>query len=90
MKKRYLAGLLTIVMAASLVACGGKSKEIKPSDGLIEDQEEIVNTVVVAMGGGFTTMDPGYIYENIQKTRHLCINYCINALFWLRRRDLRL
>ena len=78
MKKGYLAGLLTIVMAASLVACGGKSKDTKPSDALAEDQEEIVNTVVVAMGGGFTTMDPGYIYE---KYPLVAINACYETLF---------
>lgn len=78
MKKRYLAGLLTIVMAASLVACGGKSKDTKPSDALAEDQEEIVNTVVVAMGGGFATMDPGYIYE---KYPLVAINACYETLF---------
>ena len=65
-------------MAASLVACGGKSKDTKPSDVFAEDQEEIVNTVVVAMGGGFTTMDPGHIYE---KYPLVAINACYETLF---------
>ena len=76
MKKRILALALTFVMAASCVACGGKGKDKNSADNF--EEEEVVNTVVVAMSGGFSTLDPGYVYE---KYPQVPITACYENLF---------
>ena len=77
MKKRFLALALSLVMAASCVACGGSDKETKTSENANEE-EVVVNTVVVAMGGGFATLDPGHVYE---KYPPVVITACYENLF---------
>ncbi len=84
MKKKFMAMALGLVMALSLVACGGGSdsgssttKETAASEGG-ESTEAGSNTVVVAMGSGFSTLDPGYVYE---KYPPLIVNACYETLF---------
>lgn len=43
-----------------------------------ESTEAFSNTVVVAMGAGFSTLDPGYVYE---KYPPLIVNACYETLF---------
>ena len=80
MKKRLLALVLSLVMAASCVACGGGSdKETKAAENTANEAAEGgSNTVVVAMGGGFSTLDPGYVYE---KFPPVAITACYENLF---------
>ena len=69
MKKKFMAMTLGLVMALSLVACGGGSdsgssttKETAAAESG-DSTNTGSNTVVVAMGAGFSTLDPGYTYE---------------------------
>lgn len=79
MKKRLLALALSLVMVASCVACGGSDKETKTAENTTNATEEAgSNTVVVAMGGGFSTLDPGYVYE---KYPPVVITACYENLF---------
>ena len=71
MKKKFMAMTLGLVMALSLVACGGGSdssssttKETASAESG-ESTNAGSNTVVVAMGSGFSTLDPGYVYEKL-------------------------
>ena len=73
-----------LVMALSLVACGGGSdsgssttKETAAAESG-ESANAGSNTVVVAMGSGFSTLDPGYVYE---KYPPLIVNACYETLF---------
>ena len=77
MKKRILALALIFVMAASCVACGGKKKSSKGADDSAAE-EEVFNTVTVGMGGGFSTLDPGYVYE---KYPPVVLTACYENLF---------
>lgn len=84
MKKKYMAMTLGLVMALSLVACGGGSdsgssttKETAAAESG-ESANAGSNTVVVAMGSGFSTLDPGYVYE---KYPPLIVNACYETLF---------
>ena len=70
MKKRLMALLLAAMMVLSLAACGGGAEQAQ--DGATG------NTVTVAIGGGFSTLDPGYCYE---KYPTLVINACYETLF---------
>ncbi|MEI3266156.1 MAG: hypothetical protein V8R85_03055 [Frisingicoccus sp.] len=83
MKKKFLAITLCVVMALRLVACGGgndsgttETTGTEAADG--ESTNEGSNTVVVAMGSGFSTLDPGYVYE---KYPPLIVNACYETLF---------
>ena len=85
MKKKLLAITLCVAMAFGLVACGGSSESsTKETTGTTEttDGGETSNagsnTVVVAMGSGFSTLDPGYIYE---KYPPVIVNACYETLF---------
>lgn len=84
MKKKFMAMTLGLVMALSLVGCGGGSdsgstttKETAAAESG-ESTEAFSNTVVVAMGAGFSTLDPGYVYE---KYPPLIVNACYETLF---------
>lgn len=84
MKKKFMAMTLGLVMALSLVACGGGSdssssttKETASAESG-ESTNAGSNTVVVAMGSGFSTLDPGYVYE---KYPPLIVNACYETLF---------
>lgn len=84
MKKKFMARTLGLVMALSLVACGGGSdsgssttKETAAAESG-DSTNTGSNTVVVAMGAGFSTLDPGYTYE---KYPPVIINACYETLF---------
>ena len=72
MKKKILALALCLTLIFTLGACGGGN-----NDGGSADSSGS-NTVVVAMGGGFTSLDPGYVYE---KNPPVVINACYENLF---------
>ena len=86
MKKRFLAIALSLVMAAGCVACGGGtdnaseggSGSAEGTEGAAGTSEGGSGTVVVAMGAGFSTLDPGYVYE---KYPPLIVNACYENLF---------
>lgn len=80
MKKRVLAFALSMAMVLGCVACGGgNDTETKTSESTAEVTDaETSNTVVVAMGGGFSTLDPGYVYE---KYPPVIMNACYENLF---------
>lgn len=78
MKKRLLALALCLVMVLGCAACGGSKTETKASESTTEAEEAGSNTVVIAMGGGFSTLDPGYIYE---KYPPVIVNACYENLF---------
>ncbi len=72
MKKKLLALLLVLTVLVSFTACGGgnadNGSDVDAGDG----------TVVVAMGSGFSTLDPGYVYEKYPQT---IVNACYETLF---------
>lgn len=83
MKKKFLAMTLCLAMAFSCVACGGGSDSSEPAAEETEAASESTdasgsNTVVVAMGSGFSTLDPGYVYE---KYPPMIVNACYETLF---------
>lgn len=83
MKKKFLAMTLCLAMAFSCVACGGGSDSSEPAAEGTEATSESTdasgsNTVVVAMGSGFSTLDPGYVYE---KYPPMIVNACYETLF---------
>ncbi len=84
MKKRFLALALSVAVAAGCVACGGGADNNAPAAegaeeaGGAESSGSGSSTVVVAMGSGFATVDPGYVYE---KYPPLIVNACYENLF---------
>lgn len=89
MKKKILAMALGVALVLSCTACGGGSSETKaPAAGESsaasteaaggESASTGSNTVVVAIGAGFSTLDPGYVYE---KYPPIVINACYENLF---------
>ena len=86
MKKRFLAILLSAAMAAGCMACGGAggADGDAPAAEGTEGTEDASgaeggsSTVVVAMGAGFSTVDPGHVYE---KYPPLIVNACYENLF---------
>lgn len=82
MKKRYLAAVLSAVLVMSCTACGGGQDNDASAGGTEESTEGAQSsgssTVVVAMGSGFATVDPGYVYE---KYPPLIVNACYENLF---------
>ena len=68
-KKKFMALALAMATAVGCTACGGgkSTTETTPtgsSDSASESQASTGdNTVIVAMGAGFSTLDPGYVYE---------------------------
>ena len=83
-KKKFMALALAMATAVGCTACGGgkSTTETTPtgsSDSASESQASTGdNTVIVAMGAGFSTLDPGYVYE---KYPQLIINACYENLF---------
>ena len=87
MKKKLLAAVLCLAMALTTAACGSSSDSADSSEPAAEGTTEDTasgsssdgsNTVVVAMGSGFSTLDPGYVYE---KYPPLIMNACYGNLF---------
>ena len=83
MKKRLLAAALGAVMVLGLAACGGSADTEPAAEETTEAAEAAEtsgegNTVVVAMGSGFSTLDPGRVYE---KYPPMIVNACYENLF---------
>ena len=83
MKKKLLAAALCMAMALAVSACGGAAESGETTAagaGQGEAARESANgtTVGGGMGGGFSTVDPGYVYE---KYPPLVINACYENLF---------
>ena len=84
-KKRIAAIALSMAVAAGLVACGGgQAADGTTAAGTTGSAEAGTgtdgngNTVIVAMGSGFSTLDPGHVYE---KYPQLIANACYENLF---------
>lgn len=76
MKKKLLSIFMALSMAVGLASCGGSSV---PEQGGTESESATGNnTVVIAVGSGFSTLDPGYMYE---QTPTLIANACYETLF---------
>ena len=88
MKKKFLAMALGIAVVLSCTACGGGSSDAAaPASGETNAASSEAGsdsaaggstTVTVAIGAGFSTLDPGYVYE---KYPPLVINACYENLF---------
>ncbi len=84
MKKKIVALLLTVAMVMSFTACGGSKGNDGSSDSAVSSTgadssaADEDNTVVIAMGSGFSTLDPGYMYE---QNPTLVANACYETLF---------
>ena len=83
MKKKLLAAALCMAMALAVSACGGAAESGETTaagaaQGEAASESAHGTTVVVAMGAGFSTLDPGYVYE---KYPPLVINACYENLF---------
>lgn len=65
-----MALAMAAMMALGCAACGGGADTAADAEG--------GNTVVVAIDGGFSTLDPGYVYE---KYPTLAVNACYETLF---------
>lgn len=89
MKKRFLALAMCAAMVLASTGCGGAADSTTAADSTAaadesgsESGSEAAstgdNTVVVAMGSGFSTLDPGYVYE---KYPPLVVNACYENLF---------
>ena len=63
MKKKFLALALSLTMVLGLAACGGGSDNASSDGSSAAAGDSGSSTVVVAMGSGFSTLDPGYVYE---------------------------
>ena len=87
MKKKLLALALGMALVLSCTACGGSTSETNAKNNGAANTEAAdsnetsssgSNTVVVAMGGGFDSLDPGYVYE---KYPPVAVNACYETLF---------
>ena len=78
MKKKFLALALSLTMVLSLAACGGGSDNASSDGSSAASGDSGSSTVVVAMGSGFSTLDPGYVYE---KYPPMIVNACYETLF---------
>ena len=73
-----------MAVAAGCTACGGGQASTDTSAAGSSDSTQAEssatgdNTVIVAMGSGFSTLDPGYVYE---KYPQLIVNACYENLF---------
>ena len=86
MKKKFLAMALGIAVVLSCTACGGGASDTAaPASGGTNaasseagsDSAAGGSTIVtVAIGAGFSTLDPGYVYE---KYPPLVINACMRT-----------
>ncbi len=73
MKKRLLALALGLVLAFGAAACSSGDSSADTTT-----TTPASNTVVVAIGSGFTNLDPSYCYE---KYPHVPLNACYENLF---------
>ncbi len=86
MRKKLFVLLMATTMAFSLVACTGskggddsnKAAATPAPDSADAGTDSGDNTVVIAMGSGFSTLDPGYMYE---QNPTLVANACYETLF---------
>ena len=83
MKKRLLALAMGVVIVLGCTACGGgqdapSTEQTEGENASNTAGDSGSSTVVIAMGSGFSTLDPGYIYE---KYPPLVINACYENLF---------
>ena len=85
MKKKLLASVLCLAMALATAACGSSNTAESTEPSAEQTTEDTAssdgsgsNTVVIAMGSGFSTLDPGYVYE---KYPPLVVNACYENLF---------
>lgn len=91
MKKKILAVMMALAMTASLAACGSQGDAGADADaastaeasstaasGAAEASSSGNKTIVIDMGSGFSTLDPGYVYET---NPPLIINACYQTLF---------
>ena len=78
MKKKFLALALSLTMVLGLAACGGGSDNASSDGSSAASGDSGSSTVVVAMGSGFSTLDPGYVYE---KYPPMIVNACYETLF---------
>lgn len=75
MKKKLLAIVAALALAVGCVGCGKSSdSNNNSSNGASADNK----TVVIAMGGGFVNLDPGYVYEMYPP---LVMNACYENLY---------
>lgn len=80
MKKRFLAAALSAMVAASLVACGGTSNSAPATaeTGAETTDSADEKVVSIAIGAGFSTLDPGQVYEKYPPT---VVVACYETLF---------
>lgn len=86
MKKKILVLLFSALLMISVVACDSKSTDNEGSsdqnssseEGKGSTSKESSNVVVIAMGSGFSSLDPGYMYE---QNPTLIANACYETLF---------
>lgn len=83
--KRFIALMLGVLLIISCTACGNKqdtpaqNNETNQEDKQdANNEQESSKTVVVAIGAGFSTLDPGYVYE---KYPPVVVNACYENLF---------
>lgn len=92
MRKKLLAAALSLALILGLASCGSSADSTSTSadsaSGSASDLAEEESgtdqagggssTVVIAIGTGFSTLDPGYVYE---KYPPLVVNACYENLF---------
>ncbi len=77
--KKLLTLALCACMLFACVACGGGNSGAEPQKSNTETESAAGgNTVVIAIGAGFSTLDPGRVYE---KYPPLVVNACYENLF---------
>lgn len=84
MKKRLLALAMGVVIVLGCTACGGgqdapSTEQTEGENASNTAGDSGSSTVVIAMGSGFSTLDPGYIYEKypplvIMHVMKICLN----------------
>ncbi len=77
MKKKLLAMVMCLTMVFGLAGCGGGG-DAKDGADAAGSADAGNSTVVVAIGAGFSTLDPGYVYE---KYPPVVVNACYENLF---------
>lgn len=80
MKKKFLAVVLSLAVVLGCAACGGGPDAGQDGGDAAgtASADGTGNTVVVAIGAGFSTLDPGYVYE---KYPPVVVNACYENLF---------
>ena len=84
--KKLLAFALSMAVAAGCTACGGGQASTDTSAAGSSDSTQAEssatgdNTVIVAMGSGFSTLDPGYVYEKYPQLIVNAMKTCLNSM----------